>query len=141
MPAVIMAAIISLILPADGTFSLTSGQREVSRVIASEACSEGLYGQILVANVIQNRARVSGKPFYEIVTAPGQFAGYVAKNKHRLYSECGKTTDRVVAAMVNGTLPDYARGLMRFRTTPKWLKALPSNGPAKPFVYKNHVFY
>lgn len=107
----------------------TVDPRVISTIIA-EAIGGGYDGMLAVANVINNRARKSGKDPLDIVKAPSQFEGYSNPGK----GVSGALKDPAVRArveqmwngVVNATLPDPTNGGTMFHaknSTPYWASA------------------
>lgn len=67
----------SVIAPESGETLVSLGEEDydlICRVVAAEARGEGHEGQLAVAQVIRDRARLWGMTPAEVVMAPGQFA-------------------------------------------------------------------
>ena len=108
----------------------------VAEVIAAEACGEDEIGLRAVACVIANRAKAQGITPYAVVTARGQFFGYTAKNRHKLYLQVKPIVDRLARNIMN--LKDITGGAKYFRRPDekmfRWCKT-------ETLRLNNHIFY
>ena len=86
----------------------------IAMVIASEAANQDEIGLRAVACVIANRAKAQGVSPYAVVTARGQFYGYTAKNRHKLYLQVKTIVDKLAKNIME--LPDITNGALYFRT-------------------------
>lgn len=107
---------------ASGVLTKVGSEADViTEIILSEAGGESPLGQQAVANVIWNRARVSGRgPLFEALK-PGQFHRRAGLNiDHVGYARA------IAQKMLAGTLPDVTNGATHFHSgkTPYWAKSM-----------------
>lgn len=131
------AAGLILLLLTGNAYSMTD-REQIAATIAAEACGEGVEGMRLVAETIRNRATASHKSFLSVVSAKGQYYGYSAKNRARLYRSVKRQADSIVDSMYAGTLGNKTKGSLYFRQLKeprfKWCKV-------ETYRHKNHIFY
>lgn len=110
--------------------------RVIAETIAAEACGEGAYGMLAVADTIANRASLEKKSPYEIVIAPKQYKGYVSETRAKRYDECKETAQTLATNIEN--LQDVTNGALYFKTKnekkQRWHKTL-------TIVIGAHEFY
>jgi len=114
LPRIIALLLIPLIL-ITARFAASADETQIiAEVIAAEACGEDEIGLRAVACVIANRAKAQGVSPYAVVTARGQFYGYTAKNRHKLYLQVKTIVDKLAKNIME--LPDITNGALYFRT-------------------------
>lgn len=111
---------------------------EIAKIISAEACSQGYYGMVLVANTIDNRAKKYNKSHWQIATQKNQYHGYTNKNKETIYRGCKKEADDITQQLLNGVLPDHTNGalyfLLDYEARKSWHDILTKK-------YRDHSFY
>ena len=112
---------------------------QVAKVIASEACNQGVIGMVAVANVIANRAKATNKTPYETVTKPYQFTGYTHPRKEKIYQGCKSKADKIAKNLMK--LEDITKGAdhyanLSFAGNKKWIRAY-----AKTAKIGEHTFF
>lgn len=140
MRSILLLLIILLFTSSASAAGPTPYQRRIlAEIIAAEGAGEGLEGMRLIAETIRNRARLSRRSYYAEATRRGQYYGYTAKNRTRLFISVRRQAEQVVDDLFSGRLEEKTKGALYFinhnREKPfKWCKIL-------TYKYKNHSFY
>lgn len=105
------------------------------RIVATEANTEDMEGQIMVANVILNRVQSDIFPdnIIDVIEDPGQFAP-VSRGSYK-YAKASRETKEAVMRAINGE--DYTEGALYFQ------KSISKKWGNKTFLFRHgdHSFY
>ena len=100
--------------------------------IHKEASGEGLFGQVAVLNVIQQRMKDKHKTACQIIKEPGQFSWDT--------SSISATKKQLTRYKFVSSIPPVVKGARYFHnkkiSKPKWARKMPVKA-----VIGNHVFY
>ncbi len=100
--------------------------------IIAEAAGEGFDGMAGVANVIKNRAGLSGKSIGDIVRAPDQFTGYAKPGPAAVQAmqdpDVRAQAEAALAGVLGGSIKDFTGGADHYHAksvNPYWAKTMP----------------
>lgn len=117
---------------------MTAQSLIIAMVIAAEACGEGTTGMIAVANTLQHRSKTLKTSLYSVATAPKQYSGLTAPNRHKLYEQCKDEANAITDKLLRGRLDDITGGALYFKRPEERRRAWHKK---ETFRYKNHIFY